>query len=228
MITIIHGDDIVASRKLLIELKSKNKNHVSFEGEKLKIEDLVQEFEGGDLFGNNKTFFIENLLSRKAGKESEDLKDYIRKNSSMSIYLWEGKEIAKAVISSLGQTEVNHFKIPKNIFAFLDSIKPGNGKALIVQFHDNLKTTEPDFIFQMIIRQIRLLLAVSEQSEKNIDEALRLADWQKSKLRKQASLFSKEKLVELHSKLYQIDLGLKTGALSLTLEQAIDMLLLEI
>lgn len=228
MITIIHGDDIVSSRKLLVDLRSKNKDSFTFEGDKLKIDDLVQIFEGENLFGNDKTVFIENFLSKKTEKESEDLKNYIKNNSSMEIYLWEGKEIGKSTIASFGKADSKLFKIPKNIFAFLDSIKPDNGKTLVLEFHKNIETTDAEFIFQMIVRQFRLLLTISEEGKEQIDEALRLQDWQKRKLKNQASYFSINKLKELYKKLYEIDLGIKTGSLNMTLVQAIDMFLLDV
>jgi DNA polymerase III delta subunit len=59
-----------------------------------------------------------------------------------------------------------------------------------------------------------------------ISEVKRMAPWQKGKMQKQAKAFSQQELLNLHEQLYQLDLGQKTGGLSMPLEQEIDFLLL--
>ena len=61
----------------------------------------------------------------------------------------------------------------------------------------------------------------------SIDEVVRLAPWQKSKLERQTRTFSLEQLKQIYSKLYEIEIAQKTGDSSLSLSQNIDFLLLE-
>lgn len=232
MITIIHGDDIVSSRKFLITLRQEKKDSQSFNGESLKLTDLVQLIEGNMLFTDTKTIFIEEFFpKKKSGKEFEEIVNYINKNSSLiDLYLWEGKALTKKQTSQVYKPLEKLFKLPQVIFLFLDSLKPDDGKKLMTLFHQALKNTDVEFVFYMLIRQFRLLLALASdlRGREAVDEANRLAPWQKQKLQKQAHLFSLEKLIKTYKKLYEIDLGQKTGNLHLSLVQSIDFFLLDL
>lgn len=119
--------------------------------------------------------------------------------------------------------------VPKTIFLFLDSLLPGNYKNTIRLFHKALQNTEIELIFYMLQRQFRLLLAASDKKAKEtIDEVLRLAPWQKGKLEKQSKLFSIDKLLGLHRRLYEIELAQKSGSLPYSQAHAIDFFLLGI
>lgn len=234
MITVIHGDDSAASRKYFLEKKDKD-THI-FDGEKLSFLELVELTQGSELFSKTQAIFIEDFVSkRKPSKEFDQILDYIKKNSSkMDVNFWEGKELTKKQLSYFGnQATIKAFKIPQTTFAFLDSIKPKNTGRLINLFHQTLQNQDEDFIFYMMVRQFRLLLAFSERHPERsegseIDEVKRLAPWQKSKLKTQAKLFSGDALKNIYQRLYEIDLAYKTGRLSVPLQTAIDFLLMDI
>lgn len=231
MITIIHGDDTASSRNYLLEQKDQNNNSLIFEGKNITVNDLIQAMETGELFSTSKVLFIENFFSgRKPAKEFDAIIKYLgKKHLKNEIFFWEEKELTKKSLNVFANAQVKTFTIPKSLFAFLDSIKPENGKNLIVIFHQSLENAQPEQIMYMIIRQIRLLLSFSELGNlEAIDETSKLAPWQKSKLEKQAKLFNPSSLREIYSKLFEIDLAQKTGTLSMPLSQAIDFLLLDI
>ncbi|MCL4418524.1 hypothetical protein M1146_00295 [Patescibacteria group bacterium] len=231
MITIIHGDDIASSRNYLLEQKDQSNNSLILEGKSITVNDLIQVVETGELFSTSKVLFIENFFSgRKPAKEFDAIIKYLgKKHLKNEIFFWEEKELTKKSLNVFANAKVKTFTIPKSLFVFLDSIKPGNGKNLIVIFHQSLENAQPEQIMYMIIRQIRLLLSFSELGNlEAIEEASKLAPWQKSKLEKQAKLFNPNSLREIYSKLFEIDLAQKTGALSMPLSQAIDFLLLDI
>lgn len=228
MITIIHGEDAASSRKHY--LTQKTNDSISFDGEKLTLTNLVQIIEGRQLFLEIKKIFIDELLSkRKPGRELEEIVSSLNKYSKDNdIFLWEGKELSKKSLSLFKSAEIKLFKLPQYLFTFLDSVRPAS-KNNVISFHEALKNTEAELLFFMLIRQFRLLLVVSDHNLKEqIDEVKRLAPWQLTKLKKQSSLFSTEKLLSIYKRLYEIDLGQKTGSLNMTLEQAIDMFLLNI
>lgn len=231
MITIIHGDDISLSRKLFQELKNKQSDHVLFDGNKLTLTDLVQNLEGSGLFGNKKDIFIEELLTKikKASKESKEILDLINKHAKSSTFvLWESKELLKRDLSLLKDATTQIFKLPKNIFLFLDNLQPGNSKNLLKLFHQAMDSgIKEELILFMIQRQIRLLLTLSEPGDNSIDELIRLAPWQMGKLEKQAKSFDVSSLKQIYKKLYEIELTQKTGASVLSLSQNIDILLLD-
>lgn len=233
MITIIHGDNIAESRNYFLELKQKQKNIVSFDGSKITITDLVQNIEGSGLFGDTKTLFIEDFLSKvkKKDKIAKEILDFIVKNSKESIFtLWESKEIAKRDLPAFKNAVIKVFKLPKNIFLFLDNLKPNNSKNLLNLFHQALESgIKEELILFMLQRQVRILLALSGSSDnESIEELVRLAPWQMDKLERQAKLFDQTSLKKIYKKLYHIEIGQKTGGLSLSLSQSIDFLLMEI
>ena len=233
MITIIHGDDISNSREYFHELKQKNKDSVIFDANKISITDLVQNIEGSGLFGSAKAIFIEEFLTKlkKTNKESKEILDFIiKKSKSSNFILWESKEILKKDLSEFKDAVIKLFKLPKNIFLFLDNIKPNNSKNLLNLFHQALDSgIKEELILFMIQRQTRILLALSDPGDnESIDEVIRLAPWQLGKLERQAKSFDINSLKKIHKKLYEIELAQKTGTLSLSLVQSIDFLLLRI
>lgn len=229
MITIIHGDDIVSSRKYFVEQKNRDKDAIVFDGEKIGPSDVLQVLDGGVLFSEAKQIYIEDFFSKKKQrKEFDEIVSSIQKFQDAQIFFWEGKILTKKHTSLFKNSQIKQFSIPKDIFAFLENIYPGNKKSLVL-FHNTLKTNEVELIFYMIIRQFRLLLAVSDLKKgETIDEAKRLAPWQLSRLKRQASNFSVDKLKNTYKKLYEIDLAQKTGSLPLSLVQSIDLLLVSL
>lgn len=238
MITIIHGNDIATSRKYFMNEKERFVNSLLIDGQKIDLTDLIQIFEGGELFVEQKNFFIEQLLSkRKKSKELDQILEYINKNGiENDIYIWEEKEITPASIKTLKNPVVKTFKLPQTLFLFLENIKPGNGKTPVRLFHETIENSDPEMVFFMIVRQIRTLLALhlggvngrTASEVSTISEVSRLAPWQKSKLQAQADFFEPVELIHIYNKLFEIEKGLKTGGLSANLTQTIDFLLLEI
>lgn len=231
MITIIHGDDISQSRSYFQDLKKKQKNIVSFSSQ-ITITDIVQNIEGSGLFSDTKNIVIEDFLTKlkKADGNAKQIINFIIKNSQeFNFALWESKEILKKDLLQFKNAEIKNFKLPKNIFLFLDNLKPNNSKSLINLFHQALDSgIKEELILFMTQRQMRLLLAIPDsQNDKLIEELIRIAPWQMEKLERQAKLFNKDNLKKIYKKLYEIEIAQKTGALSLSLVQTIDFLLLE-
>lgn len=221
MITIIHGQDLVSSRLALQEIKDSSGNFLIFEAETLDLAYLKQIFEG-ELFSEKKTIIIENPSNL-----DKSLLSYLSKEKlPYDISLWEGDDLRADFLKKFPQARVSHFKLKSVIFSFLDSIKPGNTKDAIRLFHQTLKTTGPEVVFFMIVRHFRMMLAIL--SEAKIDELKRLQNWQTGKLKRQASLFGENKLIELYNKLFEIEKAQKTGKTSLTLLAALDLFLLNI
>lgn len=238
MITIIHGADTAASRKFFLDQKANDPDSLLINGQSLTLTDLVQYFEGGQLFAQTKSFFIEQLFSKKRSREQDAIINYIRgAEKNHNIFIWEDKELTAASVKAFKNAQIKIFKLPQTLFAFLENIKPGNGGQLINLFHQTIESTDTEMVFFMIIRQVRLVLAclpdphqvrVGLTHKDEIDELRRMAPWQKQKLQSQADFFEIKELKKLYSKLFEAELGLKTGSLPMPLPQAIDFLLLEI
>jgi len=230
MITIIHGDDIASSRNYLNELRQKNSDSTLINGDDISVTSLLQIVEGGGLFSTEKTILIENFYTKKKSpKEFEALIAILKeKTLEYEIVLWEGKEIDKKSLTIFKHATVKTYKLPQTLFLFLDSLKPNQGKTLVHLYQKASVNIEPEMIFFMLIRQVRLLLALYQKNSDEIDEVKRLAPWQLGKLQKQAKLFTKEELCSVHAKLFRIDNELKTGKSATSLTIMLDILLIGI
>jgi hypothetical protein len=226
MITVIHGDDIAASRKYFFDLKKKYPDARLMSSDSLTITDLTQELSGG-LFDENKQLFIEELLSKKAkSKEADAILSYLSEQSeNHDIYLWESKLLTKSSLGKFKRVTDRAFKIPQTLFAMLDAVKPGNSQEAVALFHKALDGNDTEMIFYMLVRHLRILLAIKEPSNDQIDEVTRLAPWQRGKLSQQAALFTKDDLKKLYSDCYEIDRSMKTGTLPPSMTHTIDFLL---
>jgi len=230
-ITIIHGDDIVLSRKHMQEEKNKTRVHHVFDAD-VDLSSIIQIVQGGELFDTEKRIFIENFFSKNKlnSAETKNIINYINKNTlTFDVFFWEDKKIQKNILNLFNKPTIKTFNIPQTIFLFLDNIKHGDYKNSISLFHKALVNTGPELIFFMLQRQFRLLIAISDKkTEKTVDEVLRLFPWQKGKIEKQAKLFSIAQLKDIYKRLYKIELAQKTGDLPYSLEASIDFLLLNI
>lgn len=236
MIIIIHGDDTASSRNYLVSIKQKTLSSLIFDGAKVQVTDLAQALEGSGLFEEHNDIFIEDFFSKRKGKDFQDILDYITSHEKNSnIYFWEGKKLTAKQTGTFKKAQVQEFKLPQALFSFLDSIG-GNSEHAIKQFHEALKTSEPELLFFMITRHFRILLALADSSgpeahrplDETIDEVTRMAPWQRSKMQRQSSLLGVTKLKNLYRKLLDMEMNMKTGGSILTLTQAIDFFLTDL
>lgn len=228
MINIIFGEDVTSSRNFFYNKKSEFTNSYSFDGKSINSNEIYQLLNNSSLFSEG-PIFIENFFSNLKSVESQNLLSYLIENeNSTDIFIWEEKAPTKTVLKDFKKPTLVPFELPKTVFSFLDSIRPNSNKTNIASFRNALAGNDPEILFYMIIRQFRLLIAISDYSSENIDEVKRLAPWQKDKLTRQSKLFGNEKLVKEYNKLYEIDYSIKTGNTSRSLTQAIDFFLADL
>jgi hypothetical protein len=166
---------------------------------------------------------------RKPSKDMDAITEYVKASEkNYDIIFWESKQLTKKPLVTFSHATVKAYLLPQSLFAFLDAIQPEHTKTLLHLYHQALTHTEAEMILAMLTRQVRLLLAISEESIDPIEEVKRLAPWQKNKLLSQSRQFSLQKLQNLHSQLYALDVQSKTGGLSLPLSQSIDFFLASI
>ena len=87
MITILHGDNFVASRKAFVNHKA----NLKLNAKTIKPEDLIQSLESNALFSNNHLLAIENLLTLPRSKNKQALIDLVLNSTNRKIILWEKK-----------------------------------------------------------------------------------------------------------------------------------------
>jgi len=228
MIKVFIGENIVLSRKELLEEISKAKEKkfqiIQFIGKNLSIPNLTQALESDSLFGVPKLIIIENFFSLPRSNEKEELLALIKKNKDSQILIWEGKDLSRDLISKHSGFEFKNFRLSKFLFSFLDNLIPSQQKKNIENFHFCLTQEESEMIFAMLIRQIRLLIQAKEGEE----YLSSLAGWQKGKISSQAKLFTMVKLKEIFQKLLEIDFQQKTSQSPFDLSSALDLLIAEI
>lgn len=226
MITIIHGDDIVVSRKKLTDVieSLKGREVLHFQGDGTNITDVVQVFESQSLFDKKRLVVLERFIETKDKALIATIVNHLKKDLSHDVIFWEPKEIKKELLALLPkESAVFFYKQDQLLFRFLDSIRPGNTKEMLTILYQVRKTEADELILYMLVRQFRLLLGVVSKAP--IGEVKRLVPWQRGKLERQAQLFGQERLVLIYKRLFQIERGAKTGGNALPLTGAIDLFL---
>lgn len=226
MITIIHGDDIENSRNYLNTLKQSLVNLNILDGDGLIYDTFFQTLSNSQLFTEDITTIVENFFSKnKVGNEDyKKIANFINSEKKLNLIFWESQELTKSQQSLIKNSTLKLFSYPKNIFLFLDNLRPGNNKFLFSLIQGLRKSTDEEIILFMMIRQFRLLISMRNNTSKNIDENKKLLPWQISKLKRQLSYFD-DSIVEYYSNLFEIDLGQKTGKFPYSLDKSIDFFL---
>lgn len=219
MVTVIHGDDSSSSRNFLNRL---NLNFQRYDATSGNIDEIRQLLDGNSLFEFSPNILVENLFSKKAKNQDEIIK--LINKSMGDIYIYESKEISNN-LKFFPKAKSEYFTFPKTLFVFLDSIWPGNSKSLSL-FNEALNSNELEILVFMIIKNLRMMIALSLNTE--IEETKRLQDWQRGKLMNQASKFGIEKLKKTYKEIFEIDLASKSGGLKLPLKETIDIWLINL
>ena len=228
MLTILHGDNIVASRNELTRLKetAKDKEIRDINGKNIDQSDLRQAVESLSLFGNTILIVIENTFSSIGRKEKQIklLSEIITDASqTVDIILWEPKELGKTVLGEFKKANIQIYKTPAIIFEFLDALVPQRTKQLLTVFEKTEETVPPELILYMIQMRIRHLIQIKDQITPE-----RMSPWQAMRLTNQAKSFTMDKLLSMHTKLIDLEYSLKTGATPYTLTQLIITFILDI
>lgn len=225
MITILHGDDIEASRERYFAFKQK-KQVIVFEGDDINYDLFLNSVTGADLFGTSPLVCIENLFSqKKADKSFIELLN--QKQAEVDVVIWEKKELYKRDLDLILKAKVIPFKLPRSIFQLLDSL--GEKPEITINFlQKTAEHTAVEIILSMMIKRFRTLLFLMESSKSPIEEVEKLADWQRSRLQKQTRLFTKTRLFLAYKNLFKIESETKTGQNVLGLKASLDYFLLHL
>jgi DNA polymerase III delta subunit len=209
---ILHGEDANKSYGRLTvlteDLKAKHIDVVTQDATELDITSLRQELGSAGLFGLSKCFVIKNLLSSTKSKNKDKLCEVLNQDTGHEIILWENKGVTPTALKKFPQAKVETFTISPVIFKFLDSLRPNNTKNILLSWK-KLQTegTEPEFVFAMVVRQVKLLIQA-----KSGPTYIKLAPYPARLITQQATYFTLEHLLDLYPCLYDIDVKIKTGS----------------
>lgn len=231
MISIIHGENLVASRsklqKLILYAKAKGTQEIlSLNAEKLDLTSLKQAVESKSLFGFEKMVVIENLLASTKSKAKQEMIDYlIREKINLDLILWENKLLSAAVLKKFSDAQIFTFKISPKIFKFLDSLSPGNHKSMLLFLIDSKSLDAPEMIFYMLHRRVSELIIAKDLGKNGFSH---LPAWRSQKLIFQANKFKLDHLLNLHHKFFNLDLQVKSSKSPLALSSMLDLIVSEI
>lgn len=219
MITIIYGEDSLNSYKRLTDLieiyKTRNLGVIIKDVGELDPASLRQETSSADLFGASSCFVIKNLLGGGKSKQKENLIESLQKISDAEIILYEPKKLSDAVLKQLPKAKVEAFNINPVIFKFLDLLRPGNTRVILLSWNKLIELGhEPEYVFSMVVRQIRLLIQAKSGAS-----YLKISPYPKKLIISQANYFTLNQLLDLHRHLFNIDKRIKTGLSPLPLDQ---------
>lgn len=118
-----------------------------------------------------------------------------------------------------------------NLFRFVDYVITGNYTQVFKMLEDfKIQKIEPFIIFNMLAREYRNMLLVSEayhsKNQTTYLNALNLQKWQQDKLLKNCTNYTRKSLEDELVKLAQIDLDIKSGKIDKNL--ALEMYLLNL
>lgn len=211
MITILHGENVNKSYQRLIEIsdlqKSKGFEVVSLDSGDLDITTLRQEMGSSGLFGSTKCFIFKNYLGSNKSKVKDKITDLVKTIDTQEVIFWDDKNLSTTILKIFPQAKVENFPISPVIFKFLDSLRPQNSKNILLSWKKITEEgTEPEFAFAMLCRQFRLLIQAKAGSGH-----LKMAPYPARLITAQATYFTLDHLTDLYSMLYEIDIKIKTG-----------------
>ncbi|MBU1326979.1 hypothetical protein KKB64_05565 [Patescibacteria group bacterium] len=229
MITVLHGDDTVASRNELNHRKraAGQADILKLNGASLDEPTLVQALESQSFLADKKIVVIEQLLTHlgRKQKSSDKILDYIiHAPADLEVILWEPREISAAILKKLGkEAVVNIYMLPKAVFTFLDNLRLNNSPYLLKLLMQTIETYPPEVVFTMIVRRIRQLIMVKDGVPPD-----NLQAWQVSRLTNQGKSFTLVQLLAMERQLLAIEYSIKTGNAAYDLAQLMEQWVIQL
>ena len=222
MLTIICGEDIIASRNYFVSLR-KDYSSKGFEIKSLKFEEIGEISrwlaESASLFFQKKVFFTEHL-NKKIKKDSKQLTSELEKIAKMKdVELIDWEEVSQWELKLKKIGKVKEFKPSQSIFKLLDSLFPGNRKEFVSMLYRLGENLDENFIFIMLARLVRNLIIVKEGAVPQ-----KIQSWQIYRLKSQASRWKIENLVNFYEALFKIEVGQKTSSNPFSVKESLAIL----
>lgn len=162
------------------------------------------------------TLSLQSLFSKKRLLVIEDIKQ-LKKEAIISItnyedpntilIIYQNELINQNILRSIGKVDkVETYDLPKIIWTFLDSLKPGGSGEIISLFHILLNKEPVELLFHMMVQRLKDLFLI------NINIAFeREQSWKMNRLKKQAGLIEKNKIIEILEEFSIADIRSKTS-----------------
>jgi len=134
-------------------------------------------------------------------------------------------------VSARDVEQVSIVTASASVFDLVDALGMGDGQQAQAVLQRLLRDEDPPGIFYMVVRQFRLLLLAREAldsggGQREIEQALGVADFIARKMQSQARHFDLPTLEAIYRRLLEIDLAAKTS--QAPLDMSLDMLVVEL
>ena len=211
-ITVIEGENEVASRKRFIFIKAEIRKRKWDIVKPVRVKDsyVYEQMANSSLFSEQTLYVID-------GTSVFLEKDYqwISQNSGLNfnLLIWHSGILSQKIKKMLPkETRYETFQLEKKVFMFLDSLIPGNGERSLKILQEILKTENVEFIFALMAKHFRDLLIAKE----NVN-LLGYPGWRARKVLDQAKKFEGECLARIVKSMADADTASKTGRAELEL-----------
>jgi DNA polymerase III delta subunit len=140
--------------------------------------------------------------------------NWLKKNTARfegNFVVYSDNKLSESMLKSLQPVKkIEEYKLPKNIFNFLDSFYPGNALTSLSILHELIEAEPIEFIFSLLGKHLRDLYW-AKTSPSNIP----YVSWRVDKLERQANKFDNQSLKEMINNIAQIDINVKTSKANL-------------
>lgn len=224
MLTIFHGDNVIASRKvlgsLIAQAQKKQQKLIRISPSNFQIETLTTSL-NPDLFNQEKLIILDDF-QKFSPKQQKTIAEQIQNNPSpYQIIIWAGKKLTAKTLKLFPQKREQLFKPDNTVFLFLDSLSPDNKQKALLLLNQALDKENPGLIFYLLAGRIEDLIIVATGHQ----DKLSRAPWQKNRLINQAKKFSLPQLKTFLEKLILLDYRQKTGKISYSFEFGLELLI---
>ncbi|PIV09061.1 hypothetical protein COS31_05000 [Candidatus Roizmanbacteria bacterium CG02_land_8_20_14_3_00_36_15] len=223
MLTVICGEDVVASRNYFTELKNKylEKKIDIYNIDPNQIDEVYKWIgESISLFSDKRIFVTQGLNKFISKKNSLQLRkvEFLIKDKNVILLDWEDSVMSRNLKFPKGIT-VREFKPSETIFKLVDNCFPGN-LAGFIRSLDNISSKVADgLIFYLLARQLRNLIILKSGKKSG-----KMMDWQIWKLQKQLKSWEMEKLIAFYQGMHRIDVLEKTSQNPFELRSSLEIL----
>ncbi len=223
MLTIICGEDIIASRAAYNKIREQYRAQ-GYEIRSIAGSEIVEMkkwiLESPMLFAPRVAYFSEYAIKYAKSRKDRALYkeiDDLAVNTDVQWIDWE--KFTAREITGVKKAVIQEYKPSETIFSLLDSFYPGNLKQVASAMEIVTATQEEGFVFAMLSKHVRSLLLIRQ----GIVPA-GMKSWQAGRLRTQAQRWAPEKLLLFYEGLIRIDRSLKTSSNTHGLKNSIDIL----
>ena len=207
-IIVLHGDNYLSSYKRknnFINVAKKREMQVKklLTGNKLSISEEITQ---NTLFDGDILYILDNYFD--LNKKDISWLEKQSQNYEGNLVLYSNKALRETIFKNFPKPLVfEEFKLPRQIFKFLESFYPGNSEAALAILHSMQNLENINFIFVMLSRHLKDLYFVKETPSK-----IPYPSWRVSKLENQSSKFTAVKIKEIVHEMALIDVLVKTSS----------------